>query len=328
MGRQARDFTAASDLAATRIRTAADDLRQRGEELGLHSDTAVQRLARLGFSLTQRSKETQAAADGNAERLERLRKLLESQGNEAQRQTAELAVQTVAAQEALEKRLRDLETVQARARDGLDKLGETLDQRARNVADVADLASARVRAWDKNIEDRTRELARATDDVLAKGREVAEAVESQTRGLKRAVAEAGDIRKALEEEGRRVSVDDFLRRATFISERLQSLAVDMSRVLETPITEDDWKRYQSGESGVFVRKMLGFREKPRLAAIAQRYSQDSEFRDYVNRYLADFEGLVKEARQRDHRNVLSTTFLSSDIGKLYLLLGRALGREI
>ena len=35
----------------------------------------------------------------------------------------------------------------------------------------------------------------------------------------------------------------------------------MSRVLETQITEDDWRRFTKGKKGVFVRKMLGFRER-------------------------------------------------------------------
>ena len=64
-----------------------------------------------------------------------------------------------------------------------------------------------------------------------------------------------------------MSVEDFLRQATFILEKLQSLAVDMNRLLETQVTEEDWHRFNRGEKGVFVRKLLGFREKARLAAI-------------------------------------------------------------
>ncbi|MEE8350648.1 MAG: hypothetical protein V3R37_00435 [Rhodospirillales bacterium] len=41
----------------------------------------------------------------------------------------------------------------------------------------------------------------------------------------------------------------------------------MSRVLETQLTEDDWQRFNRGETSVFVRKMLGFRDKARLGAI-------------------------------------------------------------
>jgi hypothetical protein len=79
---------------------------------------------------------------------------------------------------------------------------------------------------------------------------------------------------------------------------------------------------------VFVRKILGFRERAKLAAIKQRYEDDGTFREYVTRYLGQFNDLLKEARSRDRDGILSTTFLSSDMGKVYMLLSRALGRDI
>jgi len=98
--------------------------------------------------------------------------------------------------------------------------------------------------------------------------------------------------------------------------------------METTITEDDWRRFNKGEKGVFVRKMLGFREKSRLASVKQRYQEDNEFRGYVSRYMDEFKGFLNEARKRDHQGVLGTIFLSSDMGKLYMVLTQALGRDL
>ena len=108
-----------------------------------------------------------------------------------------------------------------------------------------------------------------------------------------------------------------MRRASFISRSLQSLAVDLARVMEVQITEDDWRRYNRGEKGVFVSKMLGFREKAKLAAIRQKHREDPQFRDYVDRYLAQFDDMLKEAKERDLDGVLSTALLTSDMGKLH-----------
>ena len=102
----------------------------------------------------------------------------------------------------------------------------------------------------------------------------------------------------------------------------------MNRVLETQISEDDWQRFNRGEKGVFVRKMLGFREKVKLASIKEKYQTDSEFRDYVSRYFTEFEVVLNEAKKRDQEGLLKGTFLSSDVGKVYMLLARALGRDI
>jgi hypothetical protein len=67
--------------------------------------------------------------------------------------------------------------------------------------------------------------------------------------------------------------------------------------METQISEADWKRFNRGEKGVFVRKLQGFREKAKLAAINQRRQEDAEFRDYVNRYLAQFGVLLEKAEE-------------------------------
>ena len=37
---------------------------------------------------------------------------------------------------------------------------------------------------------------------------------------------------------------------------------------------------------------------------------------------------MEEAKKRDQEGLLKSIFLSSDVGKVYMLLARALGREI
>jgi hypothetical protein len=152
-------------------------------------------------------------------------------------------------------------------------------------------------------------------------------LQRQIADMREATREAQDILRILNERRRQAGTQEFLRDATFVMERLQSLAIDMSRILETELSEEDWQRYSKGEKGLFVRKMLGMRERSRLAAISQRYREDAEFREYVNRYITQFEGALGEAKKRDIDGVLPTTFLTADVGKVYMLLLRAIGRE-
>ena len=102
----------------------------------------------------------------------------------------------------------------------------------------------------------------------------------------------------------------------------------MNRVLETTISEEDWRLYNKGETGVFVRKMLGFRDKAKLNAVREKYQSDSEFRDYVRRYIKDFDEVLSQATNLQQGSLLRGTFLASDVGKVYIILTRALGREI
>ena len=155
-----------------------------------------------------------------------------------------------------------------------------------------------------------------------------QAFDTRTRDMRSLSGEAAELVEELRKRTREEGVDEFLRRAAFISEKLQSLAVDMARVMETTVSEDDWRRFNKGETGIFVRKMLGFKEKSRLATVRRKYQEDGEFREYVNRYINQFDLFLKEARKRDHQGVLATTFLTSDMGKLYMILARTLGRDI
>jgi anti-sigma-K factor RskA len=61
-------------------------------------------------------------------------------------------------------------------------------------------------------------------------------------------------------------------------------------------------------------------------AIQQRYQRDDKFQDMVDRYLAKFEDLLKHSASADPESVLSATFITADVGKLYLVMSRSLGR--
>ena len=122
--------------------------------------------------------------------------------------------------------------------------------------------------------------------------------------------------------------EDFLSRMTLISEGLESIAIDINRIMETRITEDDWKRYSRGDNSIFLRKILGMRNKARLAKISQLYRDDSNFRDYVTRYLAQFDELIESARRSGQEGVLGASFMTSDAGKVYMILQTALSREL
>jgi hypothetical protein len=43
-------------------------------------------------------------------------------------------------------------------------------------------------------------------------------------------------------------------------------------------------------------------------------------------YLNQFETLLAQARECDHMDVLGATFVTADVGKLYLILSNAVGR--
>ena len=69
-------------------------------------------------------------------------------------------------------------------------------------------------------------------------------------------------------------------------------------------------------------KLRRRRADPRIQSIQPALAQT------VQRYLSDFERIIKEADARDPSGRLAHTHLVSDTGRVYLFLAHAAGRAI
>jgi hypothetical protein len=47
----------------------------------------------------------------------------------------------------------------------------------------------------------------------------------------------------------------------------------------------------------------------------------------VERYMGRFEELLAQAQEADPESVLNAAFITADVGKLYLVLSRSIGRS-
>ena len=119
---------------------------------------------------------------------------------------------------------------------------------------------------------------------------------------------------------------DFQRASLQVIETLQALAIDLDRALEQSPPPELWQRYQAGERNVFTRRLYNMAGRELHDRIAQKYRKDGEFRGHVDRFLAQFEELLGAATTRDRDNILVNTYLTSDTGKVYLMLGQATGK--
>ncbi len=122
--------------------------------------------------------------------------------------------------------------------------------------------------------------------------------------------------------------DQFLRSASFVVDNLNSISIDLNRVLEQDVPRRLWRDFYAGDKSAFTRRILSLRGLGDLRRIRHRVRQDPEFRKHASHYINEFENLLDEAGKCDYENLLGTTFLTADVGKLYLLLSRAVGREM
>lgn len=120
--------------------------------------------------------------------------------------------------------------------------------------------------------------------------------------------------------------DSFARRMVLLTESLNSTAIDVAKILSNDVTDTAWAAYLKGDRGVFTRRAVRLLDNGEAKIIATHYGEDSEFREHVNRYVHDFESIMRLLLSTRDGNAIGVTLLSSDIGKLYVALAQAIER--
>ncbi|MEM6902365.1 MAG: hypothetical protein AAF556_03910, partial [Pseudomonadota bacterium] len=121
--------------------------------------------------------------------------------------------------------------------------------------------------------------------------------------------------------------DAFLAAAKFVIESLHSISVDFVRMLDDEAPETLWKSFAKGDTSVFTRRLVSSKDKIAVGKIKMLFEESSEFRLYVQRYIRQFEEVFGRAISTDHGDLLSSTFMTSDIGKLYMALCQGIDRQ-
>jgi hypothetical protein len=120
--------------------------------------------------------------------------------------------------------------------------------------------------------------------------------------------------------------NDFARRTALITESLNSTSIDIAKVLSSDVSETAWASYLRGDRGIFTRRAVSLLDSSEARAVQQHYEADTEFRGHVNRYIHDFEAMLRQLLSTRDGHALGVTLLSSDMGKLYVALAQGIER--
>jgi hypothetical protein len=107
---------------------------------------------------------------------------------------------------------------------------------------------------------------------------------------------------------------------------LDSLAIDIARMIDHDAAADLWDRYKRGERNVFTRQLYTMQGQQAFEEIRRKYRGDRDFMRTVDRYIAEFERLLEEVSRDDRGQVVARTYLTSETGKVYTMLAHAAGR--
>jgi hypothetical protein len=111
-------------------------------------------------------------------------------------------------------------------------------------------------------------------------------------------------------------------------DELNTLALDINSVLEADVPDELWQSFHKGDRSIFARRLFKQKDSYTIPALEQRFERDQRFRDMVSRYIGRFDELMAEASVADPEGMLRTCFITADVGKLYLVLARTLGRNV
>jgi hypothetical protein len=130
------------------------------------------------------------------------------------------------------------------------------------------------------------------------------------------------------DSGERWSLGDLLARASQEEDgNARPAGLDLQGIataLDPTTASAIWSRFRSGQRGIMVPSIYTADGRTAFNDVSERYGRDPEFRRTVDRFLADFERLVREVEQQSPRAVHD--HLVSDAGRVYLFLAHASGR--
>jgi len=133
-----------------------------------------------------------------------------------------------------------------------------------------------------------------------------------------------DDRPAPRNDDRQARPDDRAQRHTI--ESLDSLSVDIARMMDHNAATELWDRYNRGERNVFTKRLYTMQGQKAFDEISKRYRADREFKQTVDRYIGEFERLLEEVSRDDRSQMVARTYLTSETGKVYTMLAHAAGR--
>jgi predicted nucleic acid-binding Zn-ribbon protein len=223
--------------------------------------------------------------------------------------------------------------------ESLQRVAETAREAAESsraiveteLGDVAERLSEQNRALLANaIDSQLAGLGSAVNEAISRNLTLSEEatlrVSAQLRSVSELTTNLEQRASAAREQFDGIDDEAFARRIALLTESLNSAAIDVAKILSNEVTDTAWAAYLKGDRGVFTRRAVRLLDSGEARIIANHYDDEAEFRDHVNRYIHDFEAMMRVLLSTRDGNAIGVTLLSSDVGKLYVALAQAIDR--
>ncbi|WP_205480717.1 hypothetical protein [Sphingomonas arenae] len=183
------------------------------------------------------------------------------------------------------------------------------------------------RAIREGVEQQLREVESVATRALEAARSASERLTAQMLSIGQTAAALEAHMERTSEAQQAADSEAFARRVAMLIDSMHSASIDVGKILSDEVDEKAWSAYLKGDRGVFTRRavrLLGNSEARQLSA---QYDIDGEFQTSVNRYVHDFEAMLRRVAAERDGGMLAVTLMSSDMGKLYAALAPVVERR-
>ena len=216
-----------------------------------------------------------------------------------------------------------------------DTASAAADRARETLASVIPEAAAQLEHYSAAAVERaaTGAVTRQIASIAEAAETAATAAERASERLARQIQAIGDATAIVDTriedaraEREKSDQDTLTRRVSLLIESLNSASIDIAKAFSTDVSDSAWSAYLKGDRGVFTRRAVRLLDAGDAREIARLHDEDPAFREQVNRYIHDFEAMLRAILSQRDGSPLGVTLLSSDMGKLYVALAQAIER--
>ncbi len=342
----------------TQIRNMRETTEQISAAFGQLGDNVVEKrkfLENEGIQIVNNINKIVTSFGEEAKRLQEFYGTTQNKNNEFGQLVASVTQNLNAAEENMNK---NIEAFGQRALGILDKFSEINNQVSSNISRLTESAN-QMSEQSKTASEMLAQQDSSVNNAMSNLKQIATGIMAANKKLAQVGADVGDtlhkyenkmsafgktvdehlayLRDGYEKTEKQVdafnqkfksaTLDTFMRDSSDIINELEALSIDINAVFNKAGKDDElWKKYYEGDHGAFVRYLSKNMTKKQVASVKDDYESNQSFRVLVDKYLSDFEALVASARQNERAGTLLALISGSDIGKVYYILARALGK--
>ncbi len=174
----------------------------------------------------------------------------------------------------------------------------------------------------ESVEDRLRDVENVAARAVDSARAASDRLTRQMLTLGQTAAALEHHIEETSKEQREKDSEAFARRVSLLIDSMHSAAIDVGKILSDEIDDKAWDSYIKGNRGVFTRRAVRLIGGSETKALKAHYESDLEFQRSVNRYVADFESMLRRVLAERDGGLIAVTLMSSDMGKLYAALAQ------